>query len=162
MIIEEYSDRFTEQVIDLILNIQQKEFNVPITAADQPDLQNVREYYQKANGNFWIAIDNGRVTGTIGLIDIGNSEVALRKMFVHQDYRGKEKAAAQKLMDRVFEWCKDREIKNIYLGTIDTMKAAHRFYEKNGFILADKDQLPGSFPVMKVDNVFYKYSLQTK
>ena len=99
MIIEEYSDRFTEQVIDLILNIQQKEFNVPITAADQPDLQNVREYYQKGNGNFWIVIDNGRVAGTIGLIDIGNSEIALRKMFVHQDYRGKEKATAQKLMD---------------------------------------------------------------
>jgi N-acetylglutamate synthase-like GNAT family acetyltransferase len=158
MIIQEYSNGYVEQVIDLILGIQQKELHVQITAADQPDLRSIKEFYQKGNGNFWIAVDDRHVVGTIALIDIGDSEVALRKMFVHPDYRGKFNATAQGLMDKVFEWSTNRQLKNIYLGTIDIMKAAHRFYEKNGFIVIDRDRLPLSFPVMQVDNIFYRFS----
>jgi hypothetical protein len=36
------------------------------------------------------------------------------------------------------------------------MKAAHRFYEKNGFVEIAKEQLPESFPLMRVDNRFFK------
>jgi hypothetical protein len=32
------NDTHSEEIIDLVLNIQQKEFNVPITIEDQPDL----------------------------------------------------------------------------------------------------------------------------
>src|ERR1041385_8149674 len=162
MVIEEYSYRYSGQIVDLILDIQQKEFHVSITAADQPDLGSIKEFYQKGNGNFWIAIDKGHVVGTIGLIDIGHCGVALRKMFVHREYRGKEKATAQKLMDRVLAWCDDHELKEIYLGTINTMKAAHRFYEKNQFGLVNKNELPTYFPIMPVDNVFYKYSFAAR
>jgi hypothetical protein len=37
------------------------------------------------------------------------------------------------------------------------MKAAHRFYEKNGFKQISKQDLPDDFPLMPVDNVFYKF-----
>ena len=35
------------------------------------------------------------------------------------------------------------------------MKAAHRFYERNGFRRINKDDLPSYFPLVGVDNVFY-------
>lgn len=44
------------QVIDLILQIQQQEYNISITKDDQPDLFTIEEYYQTANGNFWVAL----------------------------------------------------------------------------------------------------------
>jgi len=48
----------------------------------------------------------------------------------------------------------------VYLGTIDTMLAAHKFYIRNGFVEIDKSQLPETFPVMKVDNKFFKLAVQ--
>jgi N-acetylglutamate synthase-like GNAT family acetyltransferase len=153
----EFTQTYQQQVVDLILSIQVGEFNVPITAEAQPDLKNIPEFYQKGNGNFWIAVENNMVVGTIALIDIGNNMVALRKMFVHKDWRGKEKATAQKLLDIVFDWGKERNLQHIYLGTIERLYAARRFYQRNGFEEVPKSTLPPSFPVMAVDDYFYHY-----
>lgn len=155
--IKEWNSNNRQEVIDLILSIQQQEFNIAITAADQPDLYNVDIFYRQGNGNFWIAVDDDKVTGTIALVDIGNKQVALRKMFVHPGYRGKEKAVAQRLLNKVFDWCGLKQIESIYLGTIHIFKAAQRFYERNGFYEVTKQQLPPAFPVMAVDDVFYCY-----
>jgi GNAT superfamily N-acetyltransferase len=151
----EYEEKFQQAIVDLILPIQQKEFNVPITIADQPDLQNITSFYKKGNGNFWVALYGDEVVGTIAQLDFGGDRVALRKMFVHRDHRGKEKGVAQVLLDELRKWCADRNVKEIFLGTIDSMHAAHRFYEKNGFAEVMKTDLPESFPLMRVDNKFY-------
>ncbi len=156
MVIEVYKKEYSAEVIDLILNIQQNEFGVPVTLADQPDLLNVENFYCRDNGNFWIATENGKLIGTIALIDIGNRQSALRKMFVHKDYRGKETGAGQQLLDYVINWCKQKGIDEIYLGTFDKLKAAQRFYLKNRFIEVEKQMLPPAFPIMQVDNMFFK------
>ncbi len=156
MKIEVYHKKYEQQVIDLILNIQQNEFNVPVTINDQPDLFDVENFYCKRNGNFWIALDNGRVVGTIALIDIDNNQGCLRKMFVHSVYRGKEKGTGQLLLDTLIAWCKEKDIREIYLGTIERLEAAIRFYQRNNFMLVNKQALPGNFPIMQVDTHFFK------
>jgi N-acetylglutamate synthase-like GNAT family acetyltransferase len=158
MEIVEYTDEFRNEVVDLIVSIQHNELGINITADDQPDLKNIPSVYQKGKGNFWVAKIDSIVAGTIALIDIGNNIAALRKMFVHSNYRGKEKGVSQQLMNTLFQWCRKMNVQAVYLGTIDSMKAAHRFYEKNGFKQIIKDDLPADFPVMSVDNVFYKFS----
>jgi hypothetical protein len=40
------------------------------------------------------------------------------------------------------------------------MIAAHKFYEKNGFIRRNVDELPPAFPVVHVDSVFYGLDLK--
>ena len=55
---------------------------MPITADEQPDLLNVSAYYQRAQGNFWVASDTGQMVATIGLLDVGDARGVLRKMFV--------------------------------------------------------------------------------
>lgn len=157
--IQPFSSTQQQQVIDLVLYIQQKEFNVPITINDQKDLLDIDLFYKKENGNFWVAVDGEKVVGTIALIDIGNNLGTLRKMFVHKEYRGKEKQTSQLLLDTLIEWSNEKKIKAIYLGTIDRLIAARRFYEKNGFEEVTKSSLPLSFPVMQVDNLFYRRKL---
>jgi N-acetylglutamate synthase-like GNAT family acetyltransferase len=156
----EYHDIYQQEIIDLILNIQQKEFQIPVTLKDQPDLQDVRDFYQKGFGNFWLALDGQKVVGTIALIDIGNAQSALRKMFVARDYRGKEKGVAQALLNHVMDWCKAKRIHEIYLGTVDILHAAQRFYEKNDFKEIAKNDLPKNFPIMAVDSKFYQCRLR--
>jgi N-acetylglutamate synthase-like GNAT family acetyltransferase len=155
----EFDPTMTDQVISLILSIQVGEFGVSITKEDQPDLLNIPAFYQKGNGNFWCAILNDEVIGTISLLDIGNQEVALRKMFVKENARGKEKGVAKELLDTSIIWSKNKKVKTIYLGTTDKFKAAHRFYEKEGFEEISVTELPKRFPVMKVDSKFYKRKL---
>lgn len=154
----EYTPQYEQETINLIVGIQASEFGIPITAEDQPDLRQVKAFYQQGKGNFWLAMEDSAVIGTIALIDIGNNAVALRKMFVHPGYRGKGKTAGQQLMDTVFAWCRLRDIKDIYLGTVDQFRAAHRFYEKNGFRQLLKEELPATFPAMPLDTIFYTYS----
>ena len=158
MKIREYQLADQQGVLDLIVPIQQQEFGIAITQEDQPDLCQVRSFYQTGKGNFWVAEDNGVVVGTIALIDIGAGQGALRKMFVHKDYRG-AKQTAKKLLDVLLNWSREQGLREIYLGTTVKFLAAHRFYEKNGFVEMAKEQLPSAFPVMKVDSRFYRCSL---
>jgi N-acetylglutamate synthase-like GNAT family acetyltransferase len=152
--------KYETEVIDLILSIQQKEFQISITEADQPDLHQVDTFYQQGNGNFWIALQRNKVVGTLALLDIGRLQVALRKMFVHKDFRGRSQGLANELLATAINWCIGKNIHDIYLGTVEVLKAAHRFYEKNGFERIDLAELPSNFPVMGVDTIFYHISIQ--
>lgn len=154
--IERYTDIHKNAVADLILSIQNTEFGIPITLALQPDLNAIPEFYQTNNGNFWIAKIGDEILGTIALLDIGNRQGALRKMFVRKDYRGKEFGVGQKLLTTLLEWSRSRGITEIFLGTTEKFIAAQRFYEKNGFKEIQKKELPETFPVMEVDIKFYR------
>lgn len=142
-------------VIDVILSIQRDEFGVPITVEDQPDLLDIPGFYQQGGGNFWVALEDGEVVGTIALRDIGNHQGALRKMFVKPAYRGKETAVAQRLFDELISSASRAGIREVFLGTIDRFVAAHRFYERNGFVQIPESALPETFPLMGVDTRFY-------
>lgn len=155
-----YSPTDTDAIAAVILPIQQHEFGIPITIEAQPDLRNVQEFYQHGSGNFWVAEVEGRIVGTIALLDIGNGDAALRKMFVSESFRGKEHGVAQRLLQELLKWAGEKQLRRIYLGTTEKFLAAHRFYEKNGFLQIAKSDLPGSFPVMSVDTKFYCLSLQ--
>jgi N-acetylglutamate synthase-like GNAT family acetyltransferase len=155
-----YAERFQQEIVDLILPIQQDEFDLPITIKDQPDLLSISSFYLKGNGNFWVAQKDDKIVGTIALIDFGDNQGALRKMFVHVDHRGKDKGVAQQLFDALLSWCTHKKTRELFLGTIDTMYAAHRFYVKNGFEELAKVELPDNFPIMRVDNKFFKLNVK--
>ncbi len=157
--IEVYRPEWNLQVIALILKIQREEFGVPITLEQQPDLNSIKEFYQKGTGNFWVALYNDKVIGTIALIDIGNNQVALRKMFVDADYRGGEFRTGQVLLEESLRWMKKTGCNEVFLGTLDVFKAAQKFYRRNGFEEIAKSDLPPTFPAMKLDNTFFKKTI---
>ena len=156
---EVYTDNYKKDVADLILGIQNTEFGIPITLESQPDLNAIPDFYQTNNGNFWIARIDDEIIGTISLLDIGNRQGALRKMFVRKNYRGKEFGVGQKLLATLLEWSRYKGITEIFLGTTEKFIAAQRFYEKNGFKEIEKKELPQTFPVMEVDIKFYRLSV---
>ncbi|WP_373446971.1 GNAT family N-acetyltransferase [Saccharibacillus sp. O23] len=145
-----------EAVSAMILHIQQNEYGIPITLEQQPDLMDIETFYRQGSGNFWTAIAEGEVVGTIALLDIGQGRSALRKMFVKKEFRGGGLSVSRRLLDTAFAWAKERGVSEIWLGTTPAFKAAHRFYEKNGFAEVSKAELPSGFPVMEVDKKFYR------
>ena len=155
MIVRPFRPGDEAAVVGVILPIQREEFGLAITAADQPDLADIPGWYQAGAGQFWLAELDGEAVGTIALKDIGGGAVALRKMFVKPAARGPA-GVAQALLDTALAHGRDRGVSAVWLGTTDRFKAAHRFYEKNGFTVVDAADLPEAFPRMAVDTRFYR------
>ena len=155
-----FTPEYTASVISLIVSIQREEFGLAITAQDQPDLHDIPNFYQTGQGNFWIALHQQTVVGSIALLDIGHGQAALRKMFVQREFRGSTYGTARRLLTTLLDWAKAHRIGEIYLGTTAKFLAAHRFYEKNGFTELSKSQLPAQFPIMNVDAKFYRYVVE--
>ncbi|MNK25737.1 Acetyltransferase (GNAT) family protein [compost metagenome] len=153
-------NEYAEAAINLILNIQQKEFNVAITLEDQPDLLEINNFYYQSGGCFWGAFIDGQLVGTIALVKFDSDAGAIRKMFVKKEYRGKELQIAQQLLETLITYCNENSINHLYLGTVSILEAALRFYERNNFVRVDKELLPEKFPLMSGDNVFCHLTLQ--
>lgn len=152
-------NEYCPQIIDIVLTIQRVEFGLPITLKEQPDLLDIETNYHEGGGCFWGAFVGEELVGTISLINAGHHTCAIRKMFVKQQYRGKELGIAQKLLDTLLQYSRDKQITEVYLGTVEALKAAHRFYERNDFVATDINDLPAYFPLMATDTMFYHLHL---
>lgn len=155
-VIARFHPGLEDQILALILPIQQQEFGVRITAEDQPDLRAIPEVYQGSGGDFWVGLSGGEVVATLGLIGFANAAGgggALRKMFVRADQRGS--GVAQALLDALLAHAAKARLPALALGTLAQMRAAHRFYERNGFSAIAPEALPEGFPRMPVDDRFY-------
>lgn len=155
--IERYTDTYRDAVRDLILPIQRDEFGVDITYEDQPDLAEIPSFYQTSGGQFWVALDDDELIGTIALLDMGQNMGALRKMFVAPSHRGADAGVAHRLLDTLLAHAKSMGMQEIYLGTTSAFRAAHRFYEKSGFTRVKPENLPDNFLRMIPDTRFYRY-----
>ena len=157
--IQPLSTEHSEQAVGLILPIQQIEFGVPVTIQEQPDLFDIDRVYTQSGGGFWGALKDGELIGTIALIHVGHNAGIIRKMFVKKEYRGRELGIAQALFQTLLDHSQTRGISDLYLGTVERLKAACRFYERNGFKRIKVEDLPGYFLRMQVDDTFYHLSI---
>ncbi|MBM7635257.1 GNAT family N-acetyltransferase [Streptococcus saliviloxodontae] len=143
-----------QAVSDLILSIQREEFGLAIDLDDQPDAAS----YQQKGGQFWtVKTKEGAVVACIGLVALKDGNVALKKMFVAKAYR--RYGLGRLLVDRYLTYCREHAFQAVFLGTTDRFQAAQQFYQKVGFKLIEKGDLPVDFPLLEVDNRYYCYQL---
>lgn len=158
MTIIPFEEKYNQAVIDLIMAIQQDEFDLPISIEEQPDLLNIKASYQDKKGEFWIDLDDKkRVVGCIGLVSLSDSNVALKKMFVASNCRGS--GLGRQLIKTFMIYCQKHDKKAIYLGTTSVFSTAQRFYQNLGFKEISKPELPSDFPLLDVDNRHYVYKI---
>jgi N-acetylglutamate synthase-like GNAT family acetyltransferase len=138
--------------IDKMIDSISTEFELPISNPNKANVTLLDKY--------WISLYNNEIVGTIGIIKIEGKFSILKKMFVKREYRGKEYKIASLLLNKVFDWCNSQNIDTIYLGTMSQFKAAHKFYEKNGFERISINKLPSSFVTNPIDDIFYKKRIE--
>ncbi|MBI2971649.1 MAG: GNAT family N-acetyltransferase [Candidatus Aenigmarchaeota archaeon] len=148
----EYNDLYKAQTKKFILRILIEEFG--LDTFERPDLDAIRSVYQEGGSNFWIAVENNKVIGSVAIINYGNKRGYLKRMYVDKEYRGS--GLAKRLLGTAVKYARASGIKVIFLGTIEGMGAANKFYKKNGFERIEKlpDDLPGFG-----DTIFYKLTL---
>lgn len=103
---------------------------------------------------FWVAMNGEYLIGTIGVLLKKNKCAVVKSMFVAKEHRGSD--VAFQLLSKLISYCKRKNVRCIYLGTMSQMKAAHRFYEKNGFVKITAADVPADFGMNLVDDVFYQ------
>jgi len=149
-----------KQIIGMIEDIQKQEFLLPIT--DELNISILKaedDYYFNHSCNFWYAVDDaGTIIGSIGLKKINRHDAEIKKFFVSKAYRGK--AVARKLLHVLLKAAVKHKFTYLYLGTVDILHAALRFYEKYDFTRINAADLPAEFIKCELDNVFFK--VQTK
>ena len=104
-----------EEIIALILDIQNNESKINLSLEEQPDLLDIRECYQKKCGEFWIALSDGEVIGTIGLMVKENACAVMKKFFVKKEYRSKKIGFA--LYSKLLEYARNKGVRHIILDT---------------------------------------------
>lgn len=103
------------------------------TAWADPMLGRLSEVYRSEDGCYWAAVSSdGRPAGGCG---IGPSSEAglceLQKMYLIPEVRGT--GLAQRLLETALAFASQR-YERCFLETLESMTAAQRFYERNGFV----------------------------
>lgn len=151
-----YQDRYWRKAIDLILGIQNEEAGIGLSLEEQPDLLDIPQSYQAPGGQFWLAIEDDAVVGTLALMNKGQGRGVLKKFFVRKDHRNKR--VGYRLYQRLLEFAGEKGLTTILLDTPSVAEASHRFYERAGFRRIGKAELP--FPYEYPDRDSYLYVLK--
>ena len=108
------------------------------TAWMDPDLGRFSEIYTGDGCRYWVAEDEaGAVIGGAGIGPLPGAPgvCELQKMYCLPPARGT--GAARQLMEAALAYARVR-YRRCYLETLGNMTAAHRFYEKFGFVRLEK------------------------
>jgi DNA-binding MarR family transcriptional regulator/N-acetylglutamate synthase-like GNAT family acetyltransferase len=145
-----------KQIIHMIERIQVDEFNITITPEINASILKAEEEYCFHNScNFWYAVDaQGAIIGSIGLKKLNDTQGELKKFFLTPEYRGL--GIASLILRTLIKSAIKHGFKQLFLGTVDQLQAAQKFYEKNGFKPIKKELLPRQFVLCPVDTLFYQ------
>lgn len=112
-----------------------------------------------AGGDFWIATDNNKLIGSIGIMPYSEDVAVLKKFFVYEDYQGEPFHLGQKLYASLLTFAKKKGFKTILLDTPHNTVRAHKFYEKAGFKKVAESELPLTFSHPYKDCDFFLLNL---
>ena len=153
MQIKTYSEKYRNEVISLILDIQNNEAKIGLPLSEQPDLLDINRSYRQNGGEFWIALFNGEIIGTIGLMMKERHCAVLKKFFVKKEYRSQKVGLT--LYKELLKYAESKNVRQIILDTPSVTHTSHRFYEKAGFCKISADELPVPYSYPHRDSILY-------
>lgn len=157
--ISQFEDKYTQDVINLVLHFQNDGTRPIVSVVDQPDLLNIVGEYIDKGGNFWIARDDKKLIGTIGIMPYSTDIAILKKFFVYEDYQGEPYHIGRTLYTELLAFAKERAYRTILLDTPRNTERAHKFYEKAGFQKINEEDLPIRFDHPYKDSDFFLLEL---
>lgn len=125
--IREYNIKDKEQVIKLWLDIcieehGFKEWKEEIESLDENEYEKIL-----------VAVLDNEVVGTIAYKKIGEEIAELKRVYTHQEHRGK--GISKRLFNEMLEIVKENKYKKLLVETWEKFISGRKFYEKNNFVL---------------------------
>jgi GNAT superfamily N-acetyltransferase len=136
MIIRDYKPRDKEKVLGMVEGILQNMFN-----GDPAGFRLIKEFDVTKDYIKYIVTETlgeeGKIIGTMALRKIDNQTVRLKRMYVRPEYQGQ--GIAQKMLDNLVKFAKEKGYKRMLLHTYPIMERAMKFYKRNGFVESTGD-----------------------
>lgn len=133
----QFNPKYQKAVVDLVgellvyTGVIPKE-DLPI---NDDDLYRIPDFYD-GRGGFWLAVDEEKLIGVVGIKEIGG-KAKLKRMFVLPKYHGS--GVGQELLNYAINQAHEQGFTQMILNTNEHMTRAHHFYEKNGFVKTGQD-----------------------
>lgn len=159
--IRPYLDCDQTAIIDMVLRIQNDEYQVGLTLKDQPDLNHIDAHYRDQGGAFWVAEVSGAVVGCIGLMRLSPDIGVLKKFFVERSFRGRESGVSSSLFSTLLEYAGSSNLKAIVLDTPSVATRSHAFYRRAGFLPIRREDLPVPYAYPDRDSLLFMLTLAT-
>ena len=132
--IQKYETKFDNDFF--VLNKAWIEESWILEESDKKDLLNPDKIIHNG-GQVFFALENQKVIGTVAMINSSDDRFELAKMTVQEDFRGK--GIANMLMDQCLDFAKQKNAKEIFLISNDSLTIARNLYDKYGFKEVDLD-----------------------
>ena len=132
-----YKPEDSVAVKDLILSILEKEYPFDRSAYQDSDINDISGTYSGESNAFFVVEENERIIGTIGIKKDAPGSALMRRFFVDPDYR--KKGLGTMLLEKVVDFCKSKNYKELSFRATDRMGDAMKLCKKKGF--KEKDDL---------------------
>ena len=132
--VQEYDTKFDKDFF--VLNKAWIEKSWILEESDKKDLLNPKKIIDNG-GQVFFAVEKQSAIGTVAMIKSSDYKFELAKMTVKEDYRGK--GIANMLMDQCLNFAKQKNAKEIFLISNDSLTIARNLYDKYSFKEVDLD-----------------------
>lgn len=87
--------------------------------------------FDESKDRLWLAEEDGRLVGSVGIAGRDGAEAQLRWFLVRPEARGS--GLGGRLLDEAVRFCRERGFRSVFLWTISELKAAAHLYRRAGF-----------------------------
>lgn len=147
------------QLVDLIHYCQNIEAQLNIKMAEQADIFEIPTYYQATGGEFWLALDQQQVVGSIALLPLTTHTAVLKKFFTYPKYRGQPQRLGAQLFQTFLAFAQQHQYHTIVLDTPEGEPRSHTFYEHHGFHQIARSELTTPYAFPDRNSRLYRLSL---
>jgi N-acetylglutamate synthase-like GNAT family acetyltransferase len=133
-------------VKNLITEIMNGEFRDDKTVYPTDDLESIAHTYGGLGEAFFVAVDDDKIIGTVGVKKEDDRIALLRRLFVATPYRNRQ--IGLKLIDRALQFCHEVGYQEVVFKTTSRMERAIGICKKRGFVQRAKLQL-GKIELLK-------------
>lgn len=127
---QELGELFSEYTKMLIAGDETMQEYLSLQNYDE-ELNHLEEKYGLPQGRIYVAYDEGKPAGCVGLRKINGTDCELKRLFVRPEFRGK--GLGRQMTVRVIEDAKEIGYKAIYLDTLPFLSPAVAMYRSLGF-----------------------------
>lgn len=127
---QELGELFSEYTKMLIAGDETVQEYLSLQNYDE-ELNHLEEKYGLPGGRIYVAYDEGRAAGCIGLRRINEIDCELKRLYLRPEFRGK--GLGRQMTVRVIEDAKEIGYKAIYLDTLPFLSSAVAMYRSLGF-----------------------------
>lgn len=145
--IRHFESQDAEAVKRLITGIMDSEFQDEKAAFAFDDLDALQDSYGSLGEAFFVAEDDKRLVGTVGVKREDERVALIRRIFVSPDYRGKK--VGLQLLNRAIAFCEEVGYRDLIFKTTSRMTGAIELFKKRGFQSRAKVNL-GSLELVKL------------